>query len=65
VLAAVGGGLADGYVDVGGELGGPASDEARGGHGHGWIPRDLDVFDGRKLPSRRVYRHGWLLAGTT
>lgn len=64
VLAAVGGGLAEGYVEVDGDLRWPGERPGAGWHGHGWVARKLDVFDGRALRSRRVYRHRWNLAGT-
>lgn len=65
VLAVVGSGLAEGYSKDGGDLRWPGERPGPGWHGHGWLPRTLDVFDGRELRTRVVYRHRWVRAGTT
>lgn len=54
----------DGYVEVDGELRWPGERPGPGWHGHGWLTRSLDVFDGVELRSRIVRRHRWRLAGT-
>jgi hypothetical protein len=64
VLARVGCGLAERYVEGDGVLRWPGERPGPGWHGHGWVARVIEVFDGRGLRARRVYRHRWRLAGT-
>ena len=65
VLAAAGYGRVEGYVEVDGDLRWPGVRPGPGWHGHGWVPRQLDVFDGRELRTRIFSRPRWNLVGTT